>query len=348
MIVNRSIEETVMKMRMASAFAIFLLFIAAPASAGMSDAELKSQMIDSYFYAGEEETRQAFNLFKEQSAVTDEQLHRVLMDIYHEAEDKLQTLTPGTEEWNYSRGLVDSVIRWLPRCKGIPIKDFLLANAASEERHCNIRHAAILSYLRVADAEEARNILLRFLVGEDRMDSQARSSILEHAHTAYREAELGKKRAIIESLYASLASEDAKWLFRVYDRILTRLSPQYASSEQRRDILRRLIQAKPTCKADEYAMEGLQNMLRSLEETTPHTSINTNLAVLRERDFSQPSSADENIALEIPPDTPAVVGTVQEKPSRGAHKGIYAVAAVAGLLAAFGLWLSLRGKRGSA
>jgi hypothetical protein len=93
---------------MASAFAIFLLFIAAPASAGMSDAELsdaelKGRLIDSYFYADEGESWQNFRHFTELSAVTDEQLHRVLMEIYNEADDKLQTLTPGsgTTVWGW-------------------------------------------------------------------------------------------------------------------------------------------------------------------------------------------------------------------------------------------------------
>ena len=282
------------------------------------------------------------------SGVTDEQFYRVLIELYREAEDKWPTLTPDTDAWRHNLLVVEGVLGCLPMCGEWADKTLLMDVAADTSKDSFLRTIAIGSYLHVADAKEARDILLRILVGDDRMDSQARSSILEHASTAYREAELHKKRAIIESLYVSLANEDAKWLFRVYDRILTHLSPQYASSEQRRDILKRLIQAKPTCKADEYAMEGLQNMLRSLEKTTPHSSINTNLAVLQERDFSQPSSADENIALEMPRDTPFVVGSAQETPSRRAHKGLYAVAVITGLLTVFVLWLGIRRKRGTA
>jgi|LSQX01.2.fsa_nt_gb hypothetical protein len=102
------------------------------------------------------------------------------------------------------------------------------------------------------------------------------------------------------------------------------------------------------CKADEFVMPNLANKLKELRKTRRTTNISTNLSALQERDFSQPLPEEERIALEMLPETPAVVGTAQEKPSRGAHKGIYAVAAVAGLLAAFALWLGIRRKRGSA
>ena len=152
--------------------------------------------------------------------MTDEQLHRVLMDIYREAENKLLALTPDTEEWNYNLGLVDGVIRWLPKCKGIPVKDSLLAYATSEEKHRHTKQTAILSYLRVADAEETRDVLLRFLVGENRMDLGSRSSICRYAQTAFMEADAAKRAAILESLYVALSREENKCNFHVYDDIL--------------------------------------------------------------------------------------------------------------------------------
>jgi len=337
-----------MRMHISPPFIFLLLFsIAVPASAGMSDSELKGRMIDSYFYTGEGESWQEFKHFKELSAVTDEQLHRVLMEIYREAEDKLQTLTPDTEEWNYNLGLVDGVIRWLPKCKGIPVKDFLLAYAASDEKHRHTRQAAIRSYLRVADAEETKKVLLRFLAEGDRMDSQSRSTIIWSTLMVYQDATAEKKRAIVESLCVALAGEDHKWLFRVYDDVLCQISPHYRHSLQRRDILARLVKAPALCKADDYAMPELEEKLREIEKANLHTTISTNLSALKERDFSQPLPEEERIALETPPNAPDATDAAQEKPAKTRCKGGYPLAAVAGLLAVTALWFVFRRKRGS-
>jgi len=313
----------------------------------MSDSEMKGRLIDSYFYTGEDESWQEFKHFKDLSAVTDEQLHRVLMEIYREAEDKLQTLTPDTEEWNYNLGLVDGVIRWLPKCKGIPVKDFLLAYAASDEKHRHTRQAAIRSYLRVADAEETKKALLRFLAEGDRMDSQSRSTIIWSTLMVYQDATAEKKRAIVESLCVALAGEDHKWLFRVYDDVLCQISPHYRHSLQRRDILARLVKAPALCKADDYAMPELEEKLREIEKANLHTTISTNLSALKERDFSQPLPEEERIALEMPPDAPHAGGTAQEESAETRRKWLCPLAAVAGLLAVFVLWFVLRRKRGS-
>ena len=338
-----------MRMHISPPFIFFLLFsIAVPASAGMSDSEMKGRLIDSYFYTGEDESWQEFKHFKDLSAVTDEQLHRVLMEIYREAEDKLQTLTPDTEEWNYNLGLVDGVIRWLPKCKGIPVKDFLLAYAASDEKHRHTRQAAIRSYLRVADAEETKKALLRFLAEGDRMDSQSRSTIIWSTLMVYQDATAEKKRAIVESLCVALAGEDHKWLFRVYDDVLCQISPHYRHSLQRRDILARLVKAPALCKADDYAMPELEEKLREIEKANLHTTISTNLSALKERDFSQPLPEEERITLETPPNAPDATDAAQEKPAKTRREGLCPITAVVGLLAVTVLWFVLRRKRGPA
>jgi hypothetical protein len=335
-------------MHISPPFIFLLLFsIAVPASAGMSDSELKGRMIDSYFYTGEGESWQEFKHFKELSAVTDEQLHRVLMDIYREAENKLLALTPDTEEWNYNLGLVDGVIRWLPKCKGIPVKDSLLAYATSEEKHRHTKQTAILSYLRVADAEETRDVLLRFLVGENRMDLGSRSSICRYAQTAFMEADAAKRAAILESLYVALSREENKCNFHVYDDILSELSGDYVHSHQRLAILEKLIDAPPLCKADEFVMPNLTKKLKELQKTQRTTNINTNLSALKERDFNQPSPEEERIALEMPPDALNTTDAAQEKSTETGRKSFYALAAIAGLLGVLALWFGLRRKRGS-
>jgi len=103
--------------------------------------------------------------------------------------------------------------------------------------------------------------------------------------------------------------------------------------------------ATPVPDGELFDKRSLIPQLEMMRKLKVLNSISTNLSALQERDFSQLLPEDERFALEMLPETPAVVGTAQEKPSRGAHKGIYAVA---GLLAAFALWLGIRRKRGSA
>jgi len=255
----------------------------------MDDARLKERMID-YFYADQGDPWKNFDGFKDSSAVMDEQLHRVLMNLFREAEVKLSALTPKTEEWNHYKVIANGVIRWLPKCGEIPVKDFLLDYAASNKNDSWLRQTAIFSYLRVADAEEAKDALLRFLVGDDRMDSQARSSICWDARTAFMEADARKRSAILESLYVALAREDNKWLFRVYDNILCELSHHYADSHQRLAILLRLINSPSLCKGDETAMPWLLEQQKVLQKKRLTTNISTNLAVLESTDFSLPQS----------------------------------------------------------
>jgi len=336
-----------MRMHISSPFIFFLLFsIAAFASADMSDSELKRRMIDSYFYTGEGESWQEFKHFKELSAVTDEQLHRVLMDIYREAENKLLALTPDTEEWNYNLGLVDGVIRWLPKCKGIPVKDFLLAYAASEEKHHHARQAAILSYLRVANAEEARDILLKFLVGKDRMGEYDRSSIYRYPRIVWDTVSPEKRAAMFNALCEAAAVESVQWAFDECDSQLIAMCPAYRDSLQRKGMLKRQLSV-PFPKYYSELKEKMEKEVERLEKLKKHTSINTNLATAIARDFNQPLPEEERIALEMPPDAPDTTDAAQEKSTETRRKGLYPLAAVAGLLAVFVLWFVLRRKRGS-
>ncbi len=313
----------------------------------MSDSELKGRLIDSYFYTGEGESWQEFKHFKELSAVTDEQLHRVLMEIYREAEDKLQTLTPDTEEWNYNLGLVDGVIRWLPKCKGIPVKDFLLAYAASEEKHHHARQAAILSYLRVANAEEARDILLKFLVGKDRMGEYDRSSIYRYPRIVWDTVSPEKRAAMFNALCEAAAVESVQWAFDECDSQLIAMCPAYRDSLQRKGMLKRQLSV-PFPKYYSELKEKMEKEVERLEKLEKHTSVNTNLATAIARDFNQPLPEEGRIALETPPDAPDTTDAAQEKSTETGRKSFYALAAIAGLLGVLALWFGLRRKRGPA
>lgn len=146
---------------------VIVLFGSSSLFAGMDDAQLKERLID-YFYADQGDPWKSFDNFKDSSAVTDEQLHRVLMNLFREAEVKLSALTPKSEERSHYKVVANGVIRWLPKCGEIPVKDFLLDYAASKNKETFTRTIAVSSYLRVADAGEAKDALLRFLVARNK------------------------------------------------------------------------------------------------------------------------------------------------------------------------------------
>jgi len=323
-------------------YCTILLFGASSIFAGMDDARLKERLKGGLF-----ELLVWDNYDIDKTGVSTEQFHRVLMELYDEAEEKRPSLTHGSEEWRFNQLTVEGVLACLSMCGDIPVKDFLLDYAITKENDNFARTIALSSYLRVADAEEARDVLLRFLIGEDRMDSHARSSIINHARTAFMTADAEKKAAILESLYAALAMEDTKWLFRVYDNLLCDLINQYANSHQRLALLQRLINAPSLCKADDYAMPELQEKLKVLQKTRLHTNISTNLAVLKLRDFNlpQPDLLTNDVA-EFDQDLSGMNGlgiesetTVEPvwSPGRYAFIGILAL-----LLIGFGAWRFMR------
>ncbi|NLL84602.1 MAG: hypothetical protein GX230_10250, partial [Lentisphaerae bacterium] len=276
--------------------------------------------------------------FKNSANVSDERLHAALVNIYREAVTELnvptqhdgQTLAEAEQRRR-------SIVFWLGTCSDDATKSFLLRLVADTAQNSSTRIIAVASYLRAANAQEAKEVLVRLLISESRMDSQTRSSIISHAHMAYTEAGQEKKRAIIESLYVALASEDAKWLFRVYDNILSHLSQQYADSRQRRDILKRLINATPTCLADELALPDLKARLDRLQKIKPTTDISTNLAVLNSRDFSQPPPGGDAVAVAAEVTTEPTTTTRVSGVTLRVLGGLLLIA-----LAAIGMWSLMR------
>lgn len=278
--------------------------------------------------------------------VSDEQLRRVLTSIYTESEAAFEQ---AEDQYAHMVSTLrrENAIRVLGVCADESTKVFLIDVASDTSKDGFLRTIAIGSYLRAADAEEAKGVLLRFLVEGDRMDLGSRSSICRHARTAFMEADAAKRAAILESLYVGLSQEENKCNFHVYDDILSELSSDYAHSHQRLAILEKLIDAPPMCKADEFVMPNLTKKLKELQKTQRTTNINTNLSALKERDFNQPLPEEERIAIETPPNAPDATDAAQEKPAKTRCKGGYPLAAVAGLLAVTALWFVFRRKRGS-
>ena len=323
-----------------------VIFLGASVFAGMDDASLRERITEYYVYAAHDSVWQEFDEFKKQNAVSDEQLHRVLMAIYSDAVDSSPTLTPQSDEWRRNQGIAESVVWLLPKCGSIPVKDFLLERMSTEEPNGHIRRQAILAYLRVADAEEVKNILLRFFAGEDRMDLGGRFGLLSGARQVLKDADAGKRAAILESLYVALAREENKCAFHVYDDILSKFNNDYANSYQRVAILQKLIQAPPLCKADESVMPDLTAKLKELRKTRPNTNINTNLAVVMSRNFNLPqTNGVKNQITDLVP-----IGTDNgEVPPVSLPSGSLRLAIPlgigAGLIIAFALWRGIRRKK---
>ena len=272
-----------------------LLFGASSLFAGMDDARLKNRLTDGLLRLLTEESlfsrktgetdKKAHSELKE---VTAEQFHRVLMEMYNEAEEKWPTLTPKTAEWGENGDVVIGVLACLPMCGNIPVKDFLLDYAASKEKEGFKRAVAVSSYLRVADAAEARGVLLRFLVDEDRMNPMGRLSIYSYARMAYKDAPAEKRTAILAALIAAAAKEEGKIEFMKVDGILAERSAAYRLSRERLALLERHSLELPT--ANLYTDRDLKAALAESRKYKQHTSISTNLEVLASRDFNLPQT----------------------------------------------------------
>ena len=282
-------------------------------------------------------------LFKEKFSISNERLRATVMSLYEEA-----TAPQAVTNWNgielAKDLLANNALLWLGVCADDATKAFLLDLAADKSKNEISRTVAIGSYLRAANAQETRDALIRFMVGEERLDSQARSSILAHASEICRGTDQAKKQAIIETLYVALAQEDAKWLFRVYDNILCSHSRQYTNSAQRQAILQRLIRATPTCLGDENAMPGLEATRRELQKREMTANVNTNLDLLKARDFNKPVTEEELVDLAIPPlETSATDEAPQDKPLWRRKIGIYAIGGVTAFaLIVAGVWPFLK------
>lgn len=309
----------------------------ATAAAGMDDARLKEWLYGN-FIAPESMRWEEIDEFKQNFSVTDEQLYRILMGVYLDAEGKWATLTPKTTEWNNNNRTVEGVLGWLPKCGDIPVKDFLMDYSTKEENESWLRRSAILSYLRKANAEEAKNALLRFLVEGDRMDYMERLSIYEYAKMVYGSADEQKRAAILNTLYVAAAVSDLPPLeFRVCDEILVKLSSAYAQSCQRFALLNKFNSISYPENRKE-TKKILKERLESMQKFKVLTNVSTNLMLLKSRNFNlpQPGLATSDTMAAVEDNSVA-----DEKTDSGTRRsvGTYAFFGVTALLLlGFGAW----------
>ena len=203
---------------------------------------------------------------KEAGNPSDERMHAALTAIYREAE---------TREGKEARDLRVRAVLWLGVCSDDATKAFLLEVAAGTSKDGFLRTTAISSYLRNADAEEAKGALLRFLVGPDRIASDMdRSGVYPVANTAWEESSPEKKLAICEALQVGLAHESTHWVFCSGDRWLCGMSAKYARSEERLAMFERMY-ATPVPDGDLFDRQSLVPQIEMLRKLKKHTSVNS-------------------------------------------------------------------------
>jgi len=339
-----------MKMKTHSTLFLSILVLGASSSfAKMDDARLKERLVDGgllrlltekHFYSGIAGDTDEHYLH-ELKEVTNEQFHRVLMDIYGEAEVQGLALTPNTSAWGQNRDIVVGVLVCLPMCGDIPVKGFLLDYAASKENDPHIRSAAVSSYLRAANAEEARDVLLRFLVGDERMGDYARSSLYVFAKDVWDASSPDKKAAILQALFEAASSESPPWLFEECDSRLLLMDPAWRDSPRRKSMLERQL-SLPFSEHYTDLKNKMEKELRRISLTTRNSTVSTNAAVPSEQAESQPRPDSR---AEDEPDL-APTGAVIPPVASSSHPPLSAVplAVGAGLLAVLFLWCILRKK----
>ena len=175
--------------------------------------------------------------FKRKFNVRDDVMQTALMSIVNEYSEKAEW---GTGEWTsessiaYAKARVTYAIEWLGACADSETKRFLLDIATDNAKNIAYRRAAIGSYLRRADAQEVRDVLGRFLVGDMRMENPY--ATYRYAMIVYDETDENeqKRKAIIAMLSDALAKEENKGVFAYADKQLVERSREYAESPQRK------------------------------------------------------------------------------------------------------------------
>ena len=270
--------------------------------------------------------------FKEEAdGLSDERLHEALTAIYRESE---------AQSGKDARDLMIHVVLWLGVCADDATKTFLLKLAADTSKDGFFRTTALSSFLRNADAQEARDALLRFLVGKDRILSDMdRSEIYTYADTVWRESPPEKKLAICEALQVGLAHESTHWVFRTGDGWLCGLSPKYARSKERLAMLNQMY-VKPAPNDSFWDRQSLAPQLEAARRLKTHTSVNTNLATAAARDFNKPLTEEDLADLAIPPMEPSATDKAsQAKPLCTKRIGIFAIGGVTAFtLIVVGVW----------
>lgn len=277
----------------------------------------------------------------ENFSVSKERLRHTLTEIYHDADTSLKDAVDSPDRSLMEMRRYRSIMG-LAACADEATKTFFLEMATGKPTDSYVRMNAILSYLRVADAEESSGALLRFLVGQDRMEFMERLSVYQFAGMAYDDADpanTAKRQAILAALLVAVNREEEKIAFVEVDRILSRRSDAYRRSRERLALLERHSLEPPTTAV--HIDRDLKAALDEARKLKAYTTVNTNLAALQARDFDQPLPKDDWADLTLPPP--------ENEPPQGRRIALYVLGGMTALvaLAASGVWVLKRRRKAS-
>jgi len=226
-------------------------------------------------------------LFKQKFDVADDTLRTVLLDIYKSVQHlrgvPFQDGEP--KEITDDKKRLSRSISWLGYCADESAKELLMDIATNGTEDKWLRSNAIIAYIQRADAQQVRDALARFLIGDMKVNPY-----ITYLYTfgAYDEAESDpqKREAIVASLIVALTREDNKSRFAKMDKELAARSKEYAESSQRLAMVQRMSKLPPSQSRD--TDPDLKTALDSFQSLTKLTSVSTNLTELMARDFRKP------------------------------------------------------------
>ncbi|MGI6496197.1 MAG: hypothetical protein ACOX5G_08935 [Kiritimatiellia bacterium] len=154
----------------------------------------------------------------------------------------------------------------------------------------DFRDDRLYFFLVEADAEGAKQALIRFLVGADRLQYPYRI-YWKAMENIFKEADELKQRAIFATLQVAVAREDKPGEFLALDDLLVRRSDSYRRSRQRLHLLESHALRMPH---DPVCFDrSLLVALADARKFWRRTDVNMSLADLQAQDFGRPLSAQE-------------------------------------------------------
>ena len=225
--------------------------------------------------------------FKESFGITDDTLRTALMGIYqsvqHLGGESVQMDEP-LERFEDRRRLLHAT-QWLGYCADDATKRLLLDIANDDTNDNTYRTFAVIASVQCSDAQEVRDVLVRFLV-DMRVTPYITYLYVTRVHDAAKE-DSPKREAILATLMVVLAREEDKNYFALMDKWLAERSKEYATSSQRLAMLQRMSKLPPS--PFSYTDPDIKAALKSFRFRLFKTNVSTNMTELMARDFSKPA-----------------------------------------------------------
>ena len=244
--------------------------------------KLKEGLMDSlssyqYFAKGQ------IPYYKKRLGITDDTLRITLMEMYqkfkHLEKDAITNKDYSYELVKDKWRLINS-IELLGYCADESVKRLLLDIANDETKAKCYRIPAVSSSIQCADAQEVRDVIIRFIVDV----KIGTYSTWQAAFSVYGESkdDPQKREAILATLIVLLARENGKMRFADMDKKVADRSKEYATSAQRLAMVKRMSKFPPEPNnADSF----LKNALDSFHSRVVKTNVSTNMTELMARDF---------------------------------------------------------------